>query len=162
MFVFGAVAGGAAALHRALRRSSSAGAPKAVDDARTAGDAPAAATADAGAKPKPTAAAPGGHGQHGDVQQPQQQPQPQQQQVLRSSGPTPPLRAGALVKFCDGRGMGLVLHPTGHGEWCDLAPTCSSNGVLRLRVGDLSYCMAEAAFLVEDAGGGLLAFRAVG
>jgi len=56
----------------------------------------------------------------------------------------------------------MVCHPTGHGEFWDLAPTCAANGLLRLRSADLSYCMIESVFLVEEGPGGLLAFRAIG
>lgn len=82
--------------------------------------------------------------------------------TLGISGPIPQLRSGALVVFRDARGQGVVVHPSGNGEWWDLTSTCAANGVLRLRVADLSYSCAESVFLVEEAPGGQLAFRAIG
>lgn len=43
-----------------------------------------------------------------------------------------------------------------------LLPTCAASGLLRLRVADLTYAMADSVFLVEEDSDGLLAFRAIG
>ena len=95
-------------------------------------------------------------------------PPPPAAPVLRASGPAPHLRGGALVVLRDARGQGVVISPTGHGDAFDLLPTCAASGLLRLRVADLQYALAEAVFLVEERGGGggsgdsgLLAFRAI-
>lgn len=77
--------------------------------------------------------------------------------------PPPQLRGGALVVFRDARGQGIVANPAaGHGDWWDLSATCASSGVLRLRVADLAFSCTESVFLVEEAPGGLLAFRSIG
>jgi hypothetical protein len=73
------------------------------------------------------------------------------------------LRGGSLVVFRDARGQGIVAHPAaGSGDCWELSATCAGSGVLRLRVADLGYSCAESVFVVEEAPGGLLAFRAIG
>jgi hypothetical protein len=73
----------------------------------------------------------------------------------------PKLRGGALVALHDARGQGIVAHPTGNGEWWDLASTCAAAGLLRLRVADLGFSTADAVFVVEEGARGLLSFRSL-